>query len=291
MKSLAHLPIRCTGDSRQRVLASASKAGTALLALSLFLPGSFAQAQTRAARQDAARTTEPLSGRRVLVLLPLRTSQNWTANRIFTQAILPNTQRMLERALTNTGRYSVVATNRFNAVLQRGVNDNAYTQDDLTSLLTQPTVDNARPVVSKLQFSLPPKLRFADPPLIAEFIMERLAVNTAGATTVEIIGRFYDPLMVEPVMSFTVVGAPQTAAAEQDADQTSTATALATTSATTAFVRIANESIKPVPQLEAPLMANPTALTPVGAAGTETPAEGDAAGGAAAGDAAATPTP
>jgi hypothetical protein len=45
---------------------------------------------------------------------------------------------MLERVLSNTGRYSVVATNRFNAVLQRGLNDNAYTQDELTALLTQP---------------------------------------------------------------------------------------------------------------------------------------------------------
>jgi hypothetical protein len=218
-----------------------------------------------------------------LVVLPLQTSQNWVANRIFTQTILPGTQRMLERALSNTGRYSVVGTNRFNAVLQRGVNDNAYTQDELTTLLTQPTVENARPVVSKLVFSLPPKLRFADPPLIAEFIMDRLVVNAAGATTVEIIGRFYDPLMVEPVMSFTVIGAPQSAAAGSDTDMAATtATALATTSAATAFVRIANESLKPAPQLVAPLMANPTPLTPVGAAGTETPAEGDAAEGAAA---------
>jgi hypothetical protein len=103
------------------------------------------------------------------VVLPLQTSLNWVANRIFTQAILPETQRRLERALSNTGRYSVAATNRFNAILQRGLIDNAYTQDELTTLLTQPTVENARPVVSKLQFSLPPKLRFADPPLIAEF--------------------------------------------------------------------------------------------------------------------------
>jgi hypothetical protein len=33
-------------------------------------------------------------------------------------------------------------------------------------------------------------LRFADPPLIAEFIMDRIEVTEAGATTVEVIGRF-----------------------------------------------------------------------------------------------------
>jgi hypothetical protein len=115
--------------------------------------------------------------------------------------------------------------------------------------------------------------------------MDRIEVTEAGATTVEVIGRFYDPLMVEPVMSFTVIGAPQAAATDQTAAlSATTATALATNSATTAFIRIANESIKPAPQLEAPLMANPTALTPVGAAGAES-GEGDAA----AGDAAATP--
>jgi hypothetical protein len=197
---------------------------------------------------------------------------------------------MLERALSNTGRYSVVAANRFNAVLQRGVIDNAYTQDELTTMLTQPTVESARPVVSKLQFSLPPKLRFADPPLIAEFTMDRLEANQAGATTVEIIGRFYDPLMVEPVMSFTVIGAPQstdTGVATVGLDTNKTAAmALAINSATTAFVRIANESIKPAPQLEAPLMANPTALTPVGAA-----AEGSEGDDAAPATDEATPTP
>jgi hypothetical protein len=95
--------------------------------------------------------------------------------------------------------------------------------------------------------------------------------------------------MVEPVMSFTVIGAPQSAAAEQTVATTSTA--LAINSATTAFMRIANESIKPIPQLEAPLMANPKALTPVGAAeaGAEA-AEGEAAADTAAeGEAATTP--
>jgi hypothetical protein len=104
MKRLDRLSIFPTNPSRpQRVLAHTAKAGTAVLALSVLLAGSTAQAQTRPQERTSDRALEPLIGRRVLVVLPLQTSQNWVANRIFTQAILPETQRRLERALTIQG--------------------------------------------------------------------------------------------------------------------------------------------------------------------------------------------
>jgi hypothetical protein len=243
------------------------------LSLPLLAPAAPAQAQRRTL------ALQPLIGHRVLLVLPLQTGPQWGGNTLFTQAMLPGAQRMLERALTNTGRYSVVAVNRFNPVLQRGATDEAFSQDELTTLLTQPTVENARPVVSKLTFGSPPKLRFAEPPLIAEFILNRVMVNGAGGTTVEVAGRFYDPLMVEPYMAFTVIGAPQTGLVGNTIARGAAgyAPAVATNSANTAFARIAQESLKPAAQLEAPLMANPRPLTPVGGA----PAEGAAADAAA----------
>jgi hypothetical protein len=104
MKPLDHSSLRRTNVScPQRVLARGAKASAALLTLSLLFPAAAAQAQSgsaalpqnNAARQDAARTLEPLTGRRVLVVLPLQTSQNWVANRIFTRRSCPRLSECL----------------------------------------------------------------------------------------------------------------------------------------------------------------------------------------------------
>ena len=245
----------------------------ALLAASLALPlvaPASVQAQSQVGTQKSL-ATKPFVPRRALLVLPLKTSATWQANSIFTQALLPRTQDALERALEGTGRYSVIEVNRFDAVLQRGVRDSSYTEEEMTALLEQPGVDAARALVSKMTFNRLPKLQFSQAPLIAEFILNQLTV--AGTTRVEVIGRLYDPAYVEPVKSFTVIGAPQPwSGASGAARKTSTVPVsmrpldLAAASAATAFVRIASEMLKIAPQFDAPLLASPQALTPFGGA-------------------------
>jgi hypothetical protein len=120
MKPLDHLSICSTNAGRpQRVLIRAVKSGVALLGLSVLLAGSTVQAQTRAERRDSTRALEPLIGRRVLVVLPLQTSQNWSPTGFHTGDFAGNSASS-GACSHHTGRYSVAATNRFNRFCSAG---------------------------------------------------------------------------------------------------------------------------------------------------------------------------
>jgi hypothetical protein len=226
--------------------------------------------------------------RRGVIVMPLRTSENWKANPIFTRAMMARAEGTLRRALTETSRYSVFETNRFDPTMQRALADESYTQEDFEAYIAEPTLDRARSIASKIGFGRQPKMAFSEGTLIAEFILDEIQVVN-GDTRIGVLGRFYDPQFVEPILSYNVLGAAQPTTLRSGIVPTPLIGSLrigtnavdnAVASATTAFVRIAQESIKTPAALTNPLATAPQ-FTIVGAEGAteatetteETPAE------------------
>lgn len=189
----------------------------------------------------------PLVARRVLLLLPLRLGAGWSANPVFTRGLLPRAAQALKDSLRGTGKFSIVEVHRHNPVLLRGVTDGMFTQEELDTLLREPTVENARLILSKLTFDQPPKLGFLDPPQIAEFVLERFPAGRGpGQPAVQVIGRLYNPGTPEAANTSTIVTALQ-GADLRPSDLTLASTALA-------FVRIASTFAQPLIEAEAPFL-------------------------------------
>jgi hypothetical protein len=217
---------------------------------------------------------------RGIIVLPLKTGPNWKANPIFTRALVARAEGTLRRALGETSRYAVFETGRFDPVLQRGVADESYTQEDFEAFIAEPTLERARPIAAKVGFGRQPKLAFSEGTLIADFTLDEIQVAN-GDIRIGVIGRFYDPQYVEPVLTYNVLGAAQPKTLRSGVVptpligslRTGTAVDNALASATTAFVRIAQESIKTPVALTNPLAEAPKFTSIDGATTEETAAE------------------
>lgn len=150
------------------------------------------QAATRTQSVALAPVNQAWPGKRVALVLPLRTGTAWNANPEFTQMFLPQAQSALREALSRTGKFSVLEVRRFNPVLMRAVQDGAATTDDLNTLLNQPTVPNAGVFLSKTSFNRAPLQSFATSATIGSFVMESVEQNENGLR-LKVTGRMYDP--------------------------------------------------------------------------------------------------
>lgn len=133
----------------------------------------------------------PVNGKRVVLILPIQTSENWTANPTFTANLKQRASTALRDAMLNTGQFSLIEVSRFNPVLQRGVADEKYSQEDLDGLVADPTPDNARNILSKINFDRVPKLPFTQAPLIAQIILDTYP-SKPGSQTVQVTGTLYE---------------------------------------------------------------------------------------------------
>jgi len=109
-------------------------------------------------------------GQRVLLVLPAQLGEGWNADPRLGQSILPDADQTLRNALRGNPEYSLVTVHRFSPVLMRAVADRLITQDQFNTLVTAPTLENARTVLAQLPF--------AQTPLIASFVLEQ--INLAG---------------------------------------------------------------------------------------------------------------
>lgn len=150
------------------------------------------QAATKTKSVALAPVNQAWPGKRVALVLPLRTGTAWSANPEFTQMFLPQAQAALREALSRTGKFSVLEVRRFNPVLMRAVQDGATTTDDLNTLLNQPTVPNASVFLTKTSFNRAPLQSFATSATIGSFVLESVEQNEIGLR-LKVTGRMYDP--------------------------------------------------------------------------------------------------
>src|SRR5689334_3144615 len=75
------------------------------------------------AKPAAVSTAEVWPGRRVVLLLPLKLSDNWNADPLWGQRLLKPSEHRLRSALESTGKFSVIQTYQFDPVLQRAMQE------------------------------------------------------------------------------------------------------------------------------------------------------------------------
>ncbi|HEX8832831.1 MAG TPA: hypothetical protein VF719_01460 [Abditibacteriaceae bacterium] len=191
---------------------------------------------------------EPWRGQRVLLLLPLQLGEGWNVDRAFGTALLPDAEQALQDMLQKTGKFSVIEPHRFNPILQRATQEKRITTDQLTTLVTTPTLENARIVLSKIAFD--------QPPMIAQFVLEEMRFSGADKNAkvqLQVSGRLYE--LGNPVaIKSTVITSNA-----QNASRVSVGTLAA---ANDAFARSIAEFVAPIPEIQVVPPA-PVAPTPV----------------------------
>jgi hypothetical protein len=216
----------------------------------------------------SAATTDPWPGRRVLLLLPLRTGSNWKANREFTQALLSQAQASLRTVLNGSGKFSLLEVKRFNPVLMRAVQDGVATSDDLNTLLAQPTTPNAMAFLSKVSFNAAPRQAFSAPAVIGSFVLENVELTEDNALRVKVTGRMYAPDSPEVIRALSATTTVPFSTMSGVSMRVPALTAF-----TTGLNRIVSEFVR-YPSERETLMAEPAATpTPAAPAATPTPAE------------------
>ena len=110
------------------------------------------------------------TAQRVLLVLPVQLAEGWNADPRLGQSILSDADQALLWGLRGNPEYSLVRVHRFNPVLMRAVADRLITQEQFNTLVTTPTLENARTMLSGLNFG--------ERPLIATFLLEQ--INLTG---------------------------------------------------------------------------------------------------------------
>lgn len=134
--------------------------------------------------------------RRVLLVLPLQVAPTWNADPQLGQAILPLAQPQLQQALTETGKFSVTLPYRFDPVLRRGLTEKQLAENDITTLLSSPTLANSRPVIDKLNFE--------QPVMTTEVFLEELTIggdSKKPTVQLQVSGKLYEQGNPNPVKS------------------------------------------------------------------------------------------
>ncbi len=235
------------------------------LVLPILVPAETAEARPARNRVVAAPVPQAWPGKRVLLVLPLRTGENWKANPEFTQAFLPQAQTALREALGRTNKFSLLEVRRFNAVLTRAVQDGAATNDDLNSLLSQPTVPAASVFLAKTSFNRAPLQSFSVPATIGSFVLESVEQTSAGLR-LKVTGRMYEPGSLTAMRALSATVTVPTAATE------ATLRTPSLTAATVGFDRVLMEFVRYPTEREIPIMpvAEVVVATPVAVETTTT---------------------
>lgn len=187
-------------------------------------------------------------GRSVLFLMPLQLGAGWNANSVFTREFLPRASTALKSALRSAGRFSIVDVLRSDPIIQRGLADELFSEEDYQTLLKEPTIENANAVVSKITVDQIPKLGFSGPPQIVQFVLDRFPAQT-GRPSVQIVARLYDIGLNTPTRTLTVLASTQMPGM--------TPQQLTLSSTTAGFNRIAQEFAKPAAEGDLPFLPTP----------------------------------
>lgn len=200
-------------------------------------------------------------GRRVLLVLPLKIGPDWNAGPELAQAIQPLVRPQLQQALTDTDKFSVTLPYRFDPVLRRAVSDKKLSDDVVSALIANPSLETALPVFSSLTFN--------QTPMVADVQLEELRVGgTAKAPTVQlqVSGKLYEVGGNGPFRNVVVTSR---------AFGGRTPEARLQAAAADAFREMAMQFIEPPEAFQLPALVAPAPATSAGAA---TPATGEASG-------------
>lgn len=108
-------------------------------------------------------------GQRVLLVLPLTVGPDWNGGPELAEAVKPLVRPELQRALTDTGKFSITLPYRFDPILRRAVVENRISQDIITPFTDSPSLATAEPVFTKLQFE--------QVPMVTQIQLEELRVG------------------------------------------------------------------------------------------------------------------
>ncbi len=172
---------------RKQPAHGSTRVSCALILLSA-LCAAFPVIQSKPAQaKPAVSTSEVWPGRRVVLLLPLKLSDNWNADAVWGQRLLRPSEHLLRRALEDTGKFSVVQTYQFDPVLQRALQDKLIEKAQLDAMVEAPTIQSASNILDKLGFPLKP--------LIVEFHLEEVRSGgdvKAPSVQVQVLGKLYE---------------------------------------------------------------------------------------------------
>ena len=111
-------------------------------------------------------------GQRVLLVLPLTIGPDWNGGPELAEAVKPLVRYDLQRAFTDTNKFSLTLPYRFDPILRRAVVENRISQDIITPFIDSPSLATAEPVFTKLKFE--------QVPMVTQVQLEELRV---GGTT------------------------------------------------------------------------------------------------------------
>lgn len=166
---------------------------------------------------------QSMRNRRVMMLLPIRTGDNWKSTPEFTSSFLRESAATLRRAVGDTNRFSLLEVRRFNPILMRAVQDGVASSDDLATLLAQPSTPNASTFLSKINFDKAPLQATTETAVIGSFVLESMTLAD-NVAKVKVTGRMYPangqaPLRALSATASVPYSGSATSAASQAASQ------------------------------------------------------------------------
>ncbi len=118
-------------------------------------------------------------GQRVLLVLPLTVGPDWNGGPELAEAVKPLVRPIVQRALTDTDKFSITLPYRFDPILRRAVVENRISQDIITPFVDTPSLATAQPVFSQLKFE--------QVPMVTEVQLEEIRVGgTAKKPTAQL---------------------------------------------------------------------------------------------------------
>lgn len=141
----------------------------ALSVLSLSAGASLLPALTPSAQAKPKQMLEIWPGQRVLLVLPLSIGPDWNGGPELAEAVKPLVRPYVQKALTDTGKFSVTLPYRFDPILRRAAVENRISQDIITPFVDSPSLATAQPVFTQLKFE--------QVPMVTEVQLEEIRVG------------------------------------------------------------------------------------------------------------------
>jgi hypothetical protein len=230
-----------------------------------------ALAAPKKAPPDRFLNRQPWPNQRVVLILPLQFGAGWNLDKKSAAFILPEAEQKLQQAMQRTGKFSTTQVHRYNPILLRAVQDKLLTKEQVTTIVTAPTVANMQEALGKMNFD--------QPPLIAEFSMDEITTQAGHpnpTVSAQVTGKLYEVNDPTPVKTVVVTSDPQPLyytrkqkgktvyVRHSSGDRILKA-------ADNAFDQVVHEFVKPLEDIALPEPPAPTGATVEGAPGVARP--------------------
>lgn len=230
-----------------------------VVVLAVSAPSAFAKdpAPKDTLDDDRMFAREPWPTQRVVLILPLQLGPGWNLNREQAAPILPEAEQKLQQAMQRTGKFSTTQLHRYHPIFLRAIQDKVLTREQVNTVLATPTVEAIQGALGKM--------RFDQPPLLAEFAMEEISTEAGSPIPTvrsQVTGKLYEAN--DPVAFKTIVVTSEPVPlynARKKGNQTvyvrRNAAERIIAAADDAFIQIAREFVKPLDEIKLPEVAVP----------------------------------